>query len=105
MSPQSMNTSCQDTLTKVPTGQDGSRSVVVRGGESRPWCRADDGATPLVTPPRSILRRVAGGLAPDPVPMFLTGLIGAVAGAIWWARGIEARGLSLEALATAPQPS
>ena len=32
-------------------------------------------------------------------------LIGAVAGAIWWARGIEARGLSLEALAPAPQPS
>lgn len=29
-------------------------------------------------------------------------LIGAVAGAIWWARGIEARGLTLEALA---QPS
>ena len=32
-------------------------------------------------------------------------MIGAAAGAIWWARGIEARGLSLDALATAPQPS
>jgi len=29
-------------------------------------------------------------------------LIGVVAGAIWWARGIEARGLTLETLA---QPS
>ena len=32
-------------------------------------------------------------------------LIGATAGAIWWARGIEARGLTLEALAAQPQPS
>jgi len=29
-------------------------------------------------------------------------LIGAAAGAIWWARGIEARGLTLEALAAQP---
>ena len=29
-------------------------------------------------------------------------LIGAAAGAIWWARGIEARGLSLETLAAQP---
>jgi len=32
-------------------------------------------------------------------------LIGATAGAIWWARGIEARGLTLEALVAQPQPS
>ena len=32
-------------------------------------------------------------------------MLAAAAGAIWWARGIEARGLSLEALAKAPQPS
>jgi len=32
-------------------------------------------------------------------------LIGATAGAIWWARGIEARGLTLEVLVAQPQPS
>lgn len=31
--------------------------------------------------------------------------IGAAAGAIWWATGVEARGMSLEALAARPDPA
>lgn len=76
----------------------GAHAIAMRdtdlGWRSHIVAREDDGHHGLADLQGA---RVGFGNADSPL-----WLIGAVAGAIWWARGIEARGLSLEALA---QPS